>query len=135
MKIISRLLARYVQFREKHKILRNEKLKKYYQKKYGVYCNADVLTYEEMLHAFWRILKKSSGHDVSEFTSNTSLHELLSPGDYDCADIAFIAELENIFGFTRGEIIKEEPFTNFGDLADLLIKKAKEKKLRSLEIS
>ncbi len=130
MKIFGNLLTRYIKFYEKLKIFREERWRKYCLNKYGVYCNADQLTPEEMLQAFWRILEKGSGHDVSNFTSNTSLFEILSPGDYDCADMAFIADLEDIFGFTRDEICKEEPFENFGELAELVIKKAKEKKQR-----
>ena len=126
MKIISILLTRYVQFCEKRKIIAKERRKKYYLNKYGVYCNADKLTYEEMLQSFWRILKID--YDIYNFTSNTSLSELLSPGDYDCEDATFISDIERIFGFVRGEIFKEEPFNNFGELAAIVIKKAKEKK-------
>jgi hypothetical protein len=132
VKIFSNLLAKYVQFREKWKILREESIKKYCLNRYGVYCNADKLTNEEMLQVFWKILEKNSGYDVSNFTSNTSLGELFSPRDYDDTDVAFIVSLENIFGFARDEIFDIEPWDlkTFGELADLVIQKAKEKKQR-----
>lgn len=132
MKIINKLLTRYIEFRKKLKFLAEESWKKYCLNNYGVYCNADKLTHEEMLQAFWKILENGSGYDVSNFTSNTSLEEPSSQKlDWDdFGDLEFIYLLEDIFGFARHEIFNKKPWcvNTFGELADLVIQRAKEKK-------
>lgn len=111
-------------------IRKEEKLKKYYLDNYGAYHNADELTQGKMLEVFWKILK-DYGYDASNFNVNTSMLEPTKQdtGWDDLDSSGFIIEVEKVFGFSRYDITDGE-YSNvktFGELADLIIKKAKEK--------
>jgi hypothetical protein len=137
MKIVEKLLLKYHRLREKIKKLGDEaefraeeKKKKYYLENYGAYHNANDLSREEMLEVFWRVLKNDD-YDVSNFNGNTSISEPAKQdgGWNDLDGAGFIAEIERIFDFTNYDITGEKylQIKTFGELADLVIKKAKKK--------
>ena len=137
MKLIDNLLSKYAKFREKRRSLakeidlrEEEKKKNYYLSNYGAYKNADKLTHEEILEVFWKILKEA-GYDPSKFNSNTSVREpakQLSDWD-DLGSIGFLTVIDRMFDFSNFDITDDEydQVKNFGELADLVIKKAREK--------
>lgn len=143
MKFINNLILKYTKFLERRKIIAQEKKiyseekwKKHCLNYYGVYHNADGLSRKEILEVFWKILK-NAGYDISHFNSNTSVRE---PAKQMCdwndlGGAEFIYELDKIFGFSKKDITDKEyeQIKTFGEAADLLIKKAKEKKLKQQE--
>ena len=141
MKFIEDLILKYNKFRERKKITAQEKRihkeeerKKYCLDIYKAYHNADKLSREEILKVFWKLLE-DAGYEVSQFDSNTSTYEPAKQSwDWrDLGGVQFAIETEEIFGFSRNDITKEEydHAKTFGELADLVIRKAKEKKLNT----
>ncbi len=133
MKLIDGLILKYTKFREKMIANRNKRWKKYFLSHYGVYHNADGLTHEKMLGVFWKMLKYH-GYYVSTFNGNTNIEE---PGKqfFDWEELGcegFITELTQMFDISREDLVKNKRIyvDTFGELADLIIKKAKEKKLK-----
>jgi hypothetical protein len=109
-----------------------ERWKKYFLDNYGAYRNADKLTHEEMLKVFWKILLDRH-YDTSNFSGDTPIQEPAKQLDedwYDLGGIFFITKVEETFGFPTQYITDKEceQIKTFGELADLVIKKAKEKK-------
>jgi hypothetical protein len=136
MKIIDNLILKYIKFREKMRINRDKRWRKYFLSHYGAYHNADELTHKEMLDVFWKMLKYH-GYYASNFNSNTNIED---PGKqfFDWEELGcegFITELTQMFDLLREDLVKDRYICvkTFGELADLLIKKAKEKKLKQQE--
>jgi hypothetical protein len=132
LKFIDKPLLKYAQHCEKKKIAKEEKWKKHCLDNYGAYHNADELTHEEMLEVFWKVLKNSNScYDTSKFDSNTDISEPLNQSWEwgDLGSMEFFIELERVFGFSYRYITDNEyeQIKTFGELADLMIKKAKEK--------
>ncbi len=140
MKLIDSIVSKFTKYREKRslaarekKVCTEEKWKKYCLDNYGVYDNADLLNHQEILNVFWKILKLES-YDTSNFNSNSSVREpakQLSDWD-DLGSGEFLTDIEKIFGFSKKDITDDEysQVKTFGELAELIIKKAKEKKLK-----
>jgi len=138
MKFIDNLLLKYTKFLENMnanakvaEIRAEENQKKYYLGNYGAYHNASELTQKEMLEVFWKMLK-NDGYDVSNFGDYTNIRE---PGKQrwdwdDLGEAEFITDIEKMFEFLNGDIAdgKRLQIKTFGELADFIIKKAKEKK-------
>ncbi|MBU0744260.1 MAG: hypothetical protein KKE11_02680 [Gammaproteobacteria bacterium] len=133
MKFMDNLMLRYARFCEKRKIIAEEKRKKYYLNYYNAYHNPDKLTDKELLEIFWKILKYR-GYDVSNFNRNTGVLEPAKQDtDWnDLGNIMFATHIDRMFGFSKQDITDQEyeQLKTFGELADLIIKKAKEKKLK-----
>jgi hypothetical protein len=126
----------YCAFIKKIKIFmqnKRTKWKKYYLDKYGRYHNANNLNRTEALEIFFKVFKNFGykGYDLSEETDITMAIRQLPWGWLD-ADLDIFEELDEIFNLTEKEITNEEysQIKTFGELADLIIKKAKEKKLK-----
>lgn len=133
LKFIDKPLLKYAKYCEKKKAVKKEKWKKHCLDEYGAYHNADELTHKEMLEVFWKVLNNSNGcYDTTKFDSNTDIGEPLNQSWEwgDLGHIEFTISLEEVFGFSRNDITDEEytEIKTFGELADLIIKKAKEKK-------
>lgn len=113
------------------KVNRDKRWMRYFLNYYGAYHNADELTREEMLEVFWKMLRRV-GYDTSSFDSSTGIHE---PGKQlddweELGGEGFIVEIIQMFDILRDDIVKDKDMRvgTFGELADLIIKKAKEKK-------
>jgi hypothetical protein len=136
MKFTNRL---YNAFINKIKIFmknKQTKWKKYYLDRYGVYHNADNLGRTEILEILFKVFKNFGykGSDLNEETYIVMAIRQLPWGWLD-ADLDVIEELDEIFDLSVKEITDKEyaQIKTFGELADLLIKKAKEKKLKQQE--
>ncbi|HBC71751.1 MAG TPA: hypothetical protein DCZ38_03110 [Coxiellaceae bacterium] len=139
MKFIDNLLLRYAKFRKKMDVAakeaetrEEERNKKYYLDNYGAYHNADKLSHREMLEVFWRVLKDD--YDVSNFNGNTSVREPAKQGiDWDDLGAeGFLIAVYRMFDFSEYDFTDDEydQIKTFGEIADLVIRKAKEKKLK-----
>jgi hypothetical protein len=145
MNFIRDLILKYTQFRKRKNIIAIEKKeraeakwKAYCLKQYGVYHNAYELTREQMLKVFWKILLQCDNYyDVSKFNANTNINEPAKQTWVwnELGSAEFTEEIERVFGFLENDITQEEydKVNTFGEAADLLIKKAKEKKLKQQE--
>ncbi len=81
------------------------------------------------MEIFWKILKNDHYYNVSGFDHNTSVSDFAEDmwEWNDLGSVEFIMKIEEIFVISKG--ITEEELTNiktFGELADLLIQKAKD---------
>ena len=133
MNFISNLKLKYTRLCERWKANRDKKWRKYYLDHYGAYQNADELSHKEMLTIFWKILEYYE-YDVSSFSSNTDVHE---PGKQsedweELGGDSFVIIITRMFGLNREDLVSNRDMVvpTFGELADLVIKKAKEKKLK-----
>jgi hypothetical protein len=134
MKFINQLLLKYNKYREKRRIKQEAAWKQFFLNKYGINydIDKDKLTRQNILEIFWKILKWPKGYDVSNFDGNTSTR---APAKQswewdDLGDTEFVDDLRRIFGFSKIELTYAEydQVKTFGELADLIIKKANEKK-------
>ena len=136
MNFMINLKLKYSRFRERMRTNKDKKWRKYYLDHYGAYHNADQLSRDEMLEVFWKMLKYY-GYDVFNFDANTNVH---APGKQldDWEELegeGFIIELTQMFDLKRDDIAGNRVMLakTFGELADLVIKKAKEKKQKQVE--
>ena len=142
MSFIGSLLTKYRKFREQMvadekaaAIREEEQNRKYYLENYGAYHNADQLTQGEMLDVLWRVLKWYD-YDASGFSGSTDIAEPAKQdtgwNDLDAGGVVII--IGRIFGFSKMDIsdAEYEQCKTFGELADLIIRKAKEKKQKQL---
>jgi hypothetical protein len=134
MKFVNRLLLQYNKYREIKRVKSEEAWKKLLSNKFDRSCNKDTdkLTHQEVLEIFWKILKVMEGYDVSNFDSNTSTQAPAKQSWVwsDVGEDQFIFYIEKFFGFFNIKITSAEydQVKTFGELADLIIKKANEKK-------
>lgn len=129
MKFINRLYKKYV---DKFKISaqkRELERKKHFLDSYGAYRSAENLSRLEVLEILFKMFKKFGyeGPDLNEETNIATAIEQVPGGD---ADFDIIEELDKVLDFFWEDIKdkENEQLKTFGDLADLIIKKTKEKK-------
>jgi hypothetical protein len=101
------------------------KRKKYFLDNYGTYRSAEHFNRLEVLEILFKIFKNFGyeGLDLNEETDVATAIKRL-PGGKSDADFDIIEELDEVFDFDE----KYEQIKTFGELADLVIKLAKDKK-------
>lgn len=131
MKFAKRLYKILVEKFEIYVQKKNLKWKKYYLDKYGVYRNADNLNRLEILEILFKIFKNFGykGPQLNEETNISMAIKRLPWGWFDAED-DIVEELDKVFDFSIDEVTDKEhlPIKTLGKLADLIIKKAKDKK-------